>query len=222
MSKTEVNKIELYFEWWTNDMIDRGYIKRVDREVETLTVLPVSKYNQYKRFKRKPKEVVEFNLFPKIRYTYDYVIEWHESAEYLFYEEINKAKTFQFGKPLFIATRISSLENGEKKIVSYLDVKPPSKVQKYTGSITSSFTFPLKQRILWEEYGIYINKVIPIPMSGAGYSVALFLKSFTPYRYLMTDGGTRERKISYNPITVIEDFVKNRKAFIDNLLKNTK
>lgn len=225
--KTDINPIELYFEWWLKEMITAGYIKQFIREPETLIAAPTVKYGRTKRFKRKDNEVEPFNLFPEVKYTYDDIIIWDESAEYLFYEEINEAKVFQFDKPQFVANRAliafpdqnHNVEEREE-IISYVDVKPVNNAMM-GGKVTSAISFPLKQRLCWENLDIYINKVIPRPMSGAGYKVALFVKTFTPQRYLITDGGARRRKINF-PVLSLDQYVEKKSTHINNLLNNTK
>jgi len=221
--KTEINGLETYFEWWLKEMQTAGYVKSFERETETFIVAPVSSYGRYKRFKRKEKEIESFSLFPEIKYSYDYKIYWNSTAEYLFYEEINEHKVFQFGRPLFIAylnKNEKTDQNDDYPIISYVDVKPTNSVQRRGGKVSSSITFPLKNRLLWENSGIYINKVVPMPMSGTGYSSALFIKTFTPQRYLLTDGGKQLRKIKFS-VTDLNSFVFKRKTEIETLLKNT-
>lgn len=215
--KTNVNTIELYFEWWLLEMQSGGFIQRFEREPETLSVMEPATYGRYRRFKTKEKETESFNLFPKISYTYDYIITWNKSAEYLFYEEALPGRIFAFGKPKFIA----HYEKKKERIVSYVDVKPTNSVQRMGGKVSSAITFPLKQRMLWERNGLYINKVVPMPMSGTGYNSALFVKTFTPQRYLLTDGGKQLRKIKFKTVTM-KDFVAEKATYINNLLKNTK
>lgn len=215
--KTQINSIELYFEWWLKEMISAGYIARFHREPETLIAGQTIEYGRIKRFKKKDKEIEKFNLFPEVKYTYDYIIIWNDTAEYLFYEEVNKEKVFQFGKPLFVASRVNLLQ--QEEIVSYVDVKPTANAA-FGGKVSSSISFPLKQRMCWENHRIYINKVIPRPMSGAGYKVALFVKSFVPQRYLLTDGGAQRRKISF-PVYDLKGYVTRKSEYINNLLKNT-
>lgn len=216
--KTEINSIELYFQWWLKEMVTAGYIKRFVREPETLIAAETIKYGRFKRFKTKEKIVEEFNLFPEVNYTYDYIVIWNNVSEYLFYEEINEEHIFQFGKPLFVATRATILE--QEEIISYVDVKPTGNAMR-GGKVSSSISFPLKQRMCWENHKIFINKVIPRPMSGSGYKVALFIKSFVPQRYLLTDGGSMRRKINF-PISDLNTYVAKKTTYINNLLKNTK
>ena len=53
---------------------------------------------------------------------------------------------------------------------------------------SSGITFPLNQKWMYSAHGILVEKVIPIK---------LFEKTFTPKRYLLTDSGTRQRKIKW-------------------------
>lgn len=215
-TNTEINPIEQYFEWWLEDMVRAKYIDSYKREPETLMVAPSLEYGRYKRFKSKEKEVEAFNIFPEINYTYDYIIYWNESAEYLFYEETNDLRIFQFGKPAFIAHR-----DRDDNVYSILDVKPTNSVQRQGGKVSSAITFPLKQRLLWDGQGIFVNKVVPIPMGGTGYNSALFIKTFTPQRYLLTDGGGSMRKIKYQ-VKTIGQYALEKSTYISNLLKHTK
>jgi len=216
MSKSDKNTIELYFEWWLLEMKSAGYIADFKREPEKLLVLDNAPYGRYKRFKSKEKEIEEFNLFQKIQYTYDYRVIWNDTAEYLFYEEVLPAGVFQFGIPPFIAHR-----SPEGDVYSLIDVKPTNSVMQKGGNVSSSISFPLKQRMLWDRDRLYINKVVPMPMAGTGFNSALFIKTFCPQRYFLTDGGGQRRKIKWKAIP-LKEYVKNKITYIDNLLKNTK
>ena len=212
MSKSELNQIEEYFQWWLDEMIAYNFIKSYEREPQTFVVLPTVEYGRIKRFRKKEKIVEKFNLFSKIEYTYDYRIVCTAKAEYLFYEEHTDTWIFQFGKPLFIAHK----ENDD--MISYVDVKPTTSVMQKGGKVSTSITFPLKQRMLWEQYHLYINKVVPIPMAGTGFNSALFCKSFTPDRYRLTDGGGMVRKVKFQQITMAE-YTRTKALEIENLLK---
>ena len=57
--------------------------------------------------------------------------------------------------------------------------------------------FSINQKWMYSEHGIYIQKVIP---------QKLFADTFTPKRYLMTDGGGQARKIKWD-VKSLEEFV---------------
>jgi hypothetical protein len=220
-TKSERNQIELYFEWWLNDLKAAGYVKEYVREPEKFSVLPTAPYGRYKRFKTKPKEREEFNLFPKIDYTCDYKITWTEKAEYIFYEKINETQTFLFGRPLFVADEFVGAEEGTFDTISYVDVKPTTSAVRQGAKASTSHTFPLKARMLWEHHCIFINKCVPIPMSGTGFNSALFTQSFVPVRYLTTDGGKQQRKIKWS-YKLMQNYINERVGYMNNLMRNTK
>lgn len=206
--KTEENNIERYTRWYFEELKSHGYIKEIIREPETIEVYPTHTELQVKRFKTKPSEYKEMALFNPIRYTYDFRILWDEKARYLFFDIIPvPGEPFIFGKPLFYAHQHQ--ENGD--IVSFVDTKPPSSVSTMFGKTNSSISFPIKQRIIFENTRIYINKFVPIPMAGAYKNSAVFIKSFTPARYLRTDKTMVPRKIAWkDKLTNIEGYVYKR------------
>ena len=220
IKKTDKNGIETYFEWYLNELSALGYVKHYSRESKSFVVRNESEYGELVRFKRKSPEIKQFNLFPKITYTPDYFIEWTPLAEYFFFEEVNFTEVFQFGKPLFVAHR-GTRDNGESFLYSYVDVKPTNSVVRRGGRVSSSVSFPFKQRMLWEQEKVYINKVVPIPMAGTGFNSALFVKSFVPQRYLLTDGGRQIRKIQFK-LRTLNEYISKTKADLDTILKNTK
>lgn len=59
----------------------------------------------------------------------------------------------------------------------------------------SAITFPLNQKFMYYRHGILVEKIIP---------QKLFKTSFTPKRYIRTDGDTRLRKINWK-IKNVED-----------------
>lgn len=212
--KSRRNQIEQYFEWWLDELIDLGYILDYQREPTTFKINDTITYDRVKRYKRKGNEVEAFTLFPQYEYTPDYLIRWAQKSEYLFYETVDDTGIFQFGKPLFIA----HYDSGD--IVSYVDVKPTSSVMRKSAGVSSSVTFPLRKLLMWITHHIYINKIVPIPMSGSGYSSALFIKTFTPTRYTLTDGGKQIRKIKWDVVQPL-DFIKERLSYIKTTVKNT-
>ena len=208
VKQTKENTIEKYSLWWFNELKDHGYIKEIFREPETLYCADKEKYYRLKRFKRKDPEVEEFNLFGEIKYTYDYKIIWDLKARYIFYDVIDKnddKALFKQGKPLLIANYDYD-KDGNEIHVTRLDVKPTASVARF-GKTSTQISFPIKQRMIYDRYGIYIQKFIPIPMAGSGKTSSVFPKSFTPRRYLMTDGGKQLRKIRF-VVKGLQEYVK--------------
>ena len=222
MGKTETNDIEGYFEWWLNELIVAGYVHSYSRESKVFEVFP-NYIAQRKSYRKTIDPKIEtFALLQKTQYTYDYEILWNLSAAYIFYQPAdfsnpNELQTLVYKDTLFYAHE----DKGLDRWVSYVDVKPPSQAARFSGQLSSYHTFPLKQAALLWLHGVYVNKVIPIPMSGAGKTISLFPNSFTPKRYLITDGATRTRSIKFK-IRTLAKYVMAREGYINSIVNQQK
>lgn len=218
MGKTHRNDIEMYFEWWLNELKVVDMIYDWDRESQVFELFPSYRARRKKYFKTKLPEDDHYSLLRKETYTYDYRIFWNVKTVYLFFNPSNfsdhrKTNVEVYPDTLFHAEFIRG------QWTSYVDVKPPSKAAQFSGSMNSFATFPIKQRILLWLHNTYVNKTVPIPMSGSGETVALFPNSFTPYRFLSTDKGKQARKIKFDMRT-LSTYVEERKAYIKELSDN--
>lgn len=217
MGKTERNDIEIYFEWWLNELQEQGYIKSYDRESKVFQVFPSFLMHRMEYKKTILPKEKEYTLLGETNYSYDYKIIWNPKAIYLFHQpvdfsDLSVPQVMVYPKTFFL----SHFNKDHNLFVSYCDVKPPGQAARFSGSLSSYHTFGLKQRALLWMHRIYINKTIPIPMAGAGKTISLFPITFTPRRYLTTDGGTRSRKIKF-PIYTLQDYVKSRSNLIKNI-----
>lgn len=210
MSKSIENTNEIHATWYFDDLIRLGYLIKYVRESETFICRPKLTYSFHEVLPTKLKER-EGSLFSEITYTPDYKLFWTEKARYIFFEEefTTIRPRFKYGRPLFLAYK------EDDNLVTRIDVKPTSNVSKKGGKVSSSGTFGLKQRMIYDAYGIYIHKFIPVPMAGTGIKVAIFPNSFTPSRYLWTDGRTQLRTIHF-PIITVEEFVNKRIKEMEN------
>lgn len=217
MGKSERNDIEHYFEWWLDDCVAAGYVDSWDRESEEYKLFPEYRMKRMKYYKSKAPDSEVFNLLQADRYTYDYRVVWNDKAKFIFF---NPSDFTDRDVPQMLYYRDTFFHAFESvafgKFVSFVDVKPPAKAARFSGSLTSFATFPIKQKILLWNYGIYINKVVPIPMSGSGVNTSLFPNTFTPKRYFMTDGGNMSRKIKYH-IETLDSYVQKRKTFLGQM-----
>lgn len=216
MKQTKRNTIELYTEWYLQELKERGLILDWEREPETFEIAPVYKYPRLKRFKKKEPVAEYINLFQKMEYTYDYRIIWHPDARHLFYDLImpkGEDHIFKYGKPLFVANEI--IKGDDTFHVSYIDTKPTSSVAAF-GKNSSAITFIYKKRLMWDHHRIYLEKFIPIPMAGSGKKSSIFPNTFTPRRYMMTDGGKQVRKINF-VVQNLNGFLLKQKALINNV-----
>lgn len=220
MGKTERNDIEMYFEWWLNELQDAGYIYSYTRESKTFEVFPPYFINRKKHHKTKEPTIETVALLPKIKYTYDYEIRWTDRALYVFHQPADFSnhkimQTLDYPNTFFYSHEDESL----RCYVSYVDVKPPSSVAQFSGQLSSYHSFPIKRAALLWFKGIYINKVIPMPMRGMGKTIALFPNTFTPNRYLFTDSGKQTRKIRFY-LRTMSKYISERENEL-NRLSNT-
>lgn len=212
---TKKNNLEWYAEMYFDELKDNGFLEKWEREVNTFFIYDNAKINKLDLKSFKKLRYKEVNLLQKLSYTADYTLTWSEKANLYFHE------TIVDGKLNYNAKFISCLFDGN--IVSFVDIKPPAKASRFTGSLSSSATFPIIQKLIYDSLGVFINKIIPMPMSGSGVSTALFNNTFTPRRYLFTDGGSAIRKQNYKVFT-IQDFIAKRTKEINyvNKLLNIK
>lgn len=176
------SKEEKYFELWLEELLSLGYIDSYNRcssfELIPKAVIPV--------LKKKPttKEPDRLLLGTKhflnnLSYTPDYDIYWNEKSLGIFVTNIDD---------LFIDDKESTYFLGQSTdlgIYSCVDVKPIF----FRTANSSSITFPLKKKMMWSKYKIYVNKTIPIGKN------ELFCKTFTPERYLLQDLQPKPRSL---------------------------
>lgn len=191
---TEINQLEQYFLWYLNELKEAGYIKFFSRESFPILVTDDVKNKRYDFSLKNTVRVEEYNLFRKNTYTYDYLIIWNKKAKEIFYNLLDD-------NPIRIYCPFYACVDKKREHVSFCDVKPPSGAMIF-GNNTTSYTFPILQKIIYTVYGIYVNKSIPIPLMSkgaikSGNKTALFNTTFVPKRYLLTDGGMQGREIKF-------------------------
>jgi hypothetical protein len=166
-----------------------------------------------KHYKRLDNVPEDFNLFPELNYTYDFIIYWEEKARHIFFDEIfpHDPKPLPYGIPHFYAQR-----NDQGEIITRMDTKPGSNVRQRGGKVSSAYTFVYKQRLLWQNQGIYIEKFIPVPAAGGGAKSSKFITTFVPQRYYFTDGGRQLRKINFETRS-LDQFVQQQTEKINHL-----
>lgn len=190
------SKEERYFEWWLNELIEAGYIKKYVRS-ESYILVPKSTVPVLKEkpTKKEPDRLVleSEHLLANLSYTPDYDIYWEEKALDFLVANIDELNISKKEKPLFYC------HNTELGLYSCSDVKP----NFFRAVNSSSVTFPLKKKMMWEKFNIYVNKVVPIGKE------ELFAKTFTPLRYFYQDQyPNRKRTISQWRARTIKQFLQ--------------
>ena len=199
-TKTDVNDIEMYFEWWLQELETEGYITGYSREPETMLVIPPYIHKREKHFKTKANTPEDFALIKSLEYTYDYRIIWNTKSIHIFTDVFNPDLAFRYGQPSFISHWIDL--DGFKELVSYVDVKPHFVAAQFSSGLSTFYTFPLIQKILMFTRSIYVNKAIPINSGKHGVNSCLFAQTFTPNRFLFTDKAAQQRKIRFRTVTL--------------------
>lgn len=190
---TEINQLEQYFEWYVNELKEAGYIKLVKREPFPILINDIVERKRYD-FSVKTPRIENYKLFQQNTYMCDWIIIWEKHAHEIFYNLLDN-------NPLRIYCPFYAIIDKKGEHVSFVDVKPPAGAMIF-GNNTTGYTFPILQKIIYTVYGIYVNKSIPIPLMKkgvvkSGNKQALFLTTFVPKRYLLTDGGMQGRDIKY-------------------------
>ena len=204
----DINWYEVYFRWWLEELASAGLASNIVEQPETFVLknaIPVY-YEQV--YVRKDNIHKDFNLFQPLSYTADFKVDFDVRLLHKLYGVILTGKRLLLSDPnlekgnvyqntLFYSTSqmITMVENEKKidKVTLYFDVKPSANAIRFSPGFGSSRDFRYNQRLVYENYGIYVNKVVPI-----GTSTALYNKTFTPTRYLFTDNdnGYRKKKIN--------------------------
>lgn len=176
------SKEEKYFEWWLDELVKNGYVKSYNR-CNSFQLIPKAYIPVLKRkpLKSEPNRLVleaQHFLHP-LSYTPDYDIYWEEKAIGLFVFSIDELFVSEKTQPYFLGQKT------DLGLYSCVDVKPIF----FRTQNSSSITFPLKKKMMWNKFGVYVNKTIPIGKE------ELFCKTFTPERYFLQDLKPKNRSL---------------------------
>lgn len=188
---------EKYFSWYLDELVGLGYIDRYVLQPKTFELSEKVSMSWIKRMKTKNKLMISTILQPH-EYTPDVGIEWGPKAENIFF---NLAEGSYDNTAPFVAQRSS-----RDVYYSLIEIKPPFDQNNMTRLASINIKW------VYQNYGVYIQKVVPIPISKTLLpKTALFPSSFTPKKYLFTDKSGQPRKIKF-PVTTVEEFIEKRKS----------
>jgi hypothetical protein len=189
---------EVYTTWYLNELLESGHIVQYKYQPKAFILsefIPIQKENK------------ALQLHKGIVYTADYLIEWADKSKGIFIRRDNE-KPFNSQYPFEVA--YLKRANGDKKPISYIDVKGT-----FNGrNNTSAVTFPIKRAWVYQRYCIYIQMIIPVFVHTTKKrkevkEEGLFPETFTPERYFFTDGQKQKRKLRYSPMT-LKQYLKSR------------
>lgn len=199
---TEKNNFEMYFEWWLDDLKEEGFITEYVREPQTFILKPEVEVSYPKG--KKILKIEKQTILNPITYTPDYKVAFTQKGVNILFLVISEMGSIpeKYNRNLhfLFLENIRSLK--DNVYILYFDVKAPAKAVRFSSGLGSTREFPIKQRLMYDLKGIFVNKVVPV-----GSSTSLFEKTFYPKRYFQTDKSRGSRKNMENKST-IKDFLK--------------
>jgi len=170
---------ERLFFLYVKELKQEGFVKEFSFHNKEFVLSEVVKFSWKKFLKTKEKDVETTLLHPHV-YTPDFHIEWNPKAYGIFYCYIDDEH--KFGKIPFI----NNIDNNGDNIGSYVEVKPAFDMNNMTR------LFTINQKWMFQEYMIYIQKVIPI-----GKNTCLFAKTFVPQESMFTPKTKKPKKYKF-------------------------
>ncbi len=129
---------EFWFEEWLKEAKNIGLVSDYSRDVESLVLSEKTTYPVEVKLKTKTK-IVEKHLLHPHTYKPDFFVKFTKLLD-------------KFHHKLILSNRRSS------DYLLLIDIKG-----MFTGRRNSSnYTFPLNQKWVYDKYGIYINKIVPV------------------------------------------------------------
>jgi|32_taG_2_1085360.scaffolds.fasta_scaffold19540_2 hypothetical protein len=183
---------ELHFSYWTDQLIQEGYIEQVVLQPEPYDL----SMRLVKPYIKKMKRVEDKKMYQTIHqphiYTPDVLIVWTEKARGIFFITIKDTCKVL---PHHLFANWQGFENRDVWATT-LELKPTFDHQNMTRLAS------LNIKWVYEKYN-HIIEMVKVP--------DFFKKTFTPDRYLLTDKTYVPRKLKYEP--------KNLTRFISELQK---
>lgn len=172
---------EIDFVFWLEDAQQNSLINNWQYKPKSYLLFNGLKIGKIKQLKTKAKEV-EKHVLHKHSYTpdFEFTLNWRLLGAF---ENILLTKNI------------------------YTDLTAPVFLIDVKGGFQLNQSFPLNQKWLWQQHGLFVNAVIP-HLNGLKKESCFFAKTFTPEKFRFTTTGKR-KKIDYN--------VKSCKEFINNL-----
>ncbi len=214
---------EWYWSWWLQEVEDAGYIHGLKYQPKSFNICDPVKIGYKGYGKRKGIFDKEVTILRGSEYTADWFWYWTPKAIDIFFT-INPAvnpKDF----PFFVNT---NNKGPEPKYFSVVDVKgsfdPNNNIRM----------FAMNQKMIYKLHKIYVQAIVPKPSVKTEKKdeesplklivkpqSALFLTTFTPRRYLLTDKDMTPRKIQFKTRS-LNEFVneqRNKMALLPGQLQ---
>jgi hypothetical protein len=169
---------ERYFSWYLNELKEHGVIQGWSYHPKPFTLSDRIVHVFEKKLKTK-SIVADSVILNDHKYQADFLVYW---------STVWHCKVYMSLVDKYYHKAAAFVANSDKHF-SVIDVKGT-----FAGRHNNSaITFPLDQKWVYQKYGIYVQKIVPIH---------LFKQTFTPKRYLVTDQSGKPRKLDYKIISV--------------------
>lgn len=166
---------EKHFSWYLDELKSRDIITEWQYHPKPFLLSDKVTHTYIKSGKKKSTELQAFLMHPH-SYQADFIIYWNAGWEGRFFMCLDSLLSLNYP---FITNMSKS-----GRPYSVIDVKG-----SFAGPRNNSaITFPLDQKWVYQNYNIYVQKIIP---------KELFENTFIPGKYLSTDKTNRKRKINH-------------------------
>ena len=174
---------EYYFYWYLKELQLNGYINNWKYQPKPFPLSDKVTFTWQKQLKTKQKIMVK-TLLQDHKYQADFLIIWNKKALGVF---------------------IPSLEYEDRLVYPFYADKLSTGLYRTILDVKGTFNqndawrrFSIEQKWVWQRYKIMVQKVIP---------EKLFKETFTPVRFLKTDITGKPRKINYEPVQSLSEFI---------------
>jgi len=186
---------EVYFSWYLDELKEAGLLvwRYLQKPEDTIQVIPASKIQAMEQLKTKNK-IVDRAFLRSLEYTPDFRIEWTSqpiNCIFIKHWDLLPIPMEQLDNPFFA-------QSEPMRATSIIDVKANDKRSANSGA--SNRVFSVMQKILFNLHRIHVQKIV---------IEKLFAETFTPRRYMLTDGKTRTRKVEFK-IKTLNEYVTSR------------
>jgi len=192
---------EFYSVWYVNTLLQYGVLKEAIYHPPSFQLSdPIYNYRIDEKLKR--GKMVKTTVVKEVLKAHIYTADW----KFIWNQDMNLDKFV-----IRYDEKLSPSSNGVfqakmigNELVTYIDIKGGAISAQLN---SSAVTFVVNMKWVYAKYGIFVQKIVPIfnqKKKMKTIASGLFVRTFTPDRYLMTDGGEMKRKLHYQPLSFME------------------
>ena len=196
ISESFDSKEEYYFNLWLDELSRRGLVEYSKYHPKPFILSDTVHLSYQKQLKTKIKDE-QAHLFGSHEYQADWIIFWNERLKGIFFFDSSIPGRSPTDFPFIV-----NWSENRRSFFSVIDVKG-------TFNQNDAYRrFSIEQKWVWQKFGIYVQKIIPMPTNKekpkpAG---ALFLTTFMPVRATLTDIKAIDKKLKYK-YKLIDEFM---------------